>query len=174
MNIEIERKFLLRNEGWRDEAVGVERLRDGLVGESGGGKVRVRLGETRASLAVKTASVGLARWEFEYCIPPSDAEMMLATMCGDMVVEKLRYRVMHAGFEWAVDLYEKRLAGIAIAEIELDHPDQNVPLPPWVGREVTADQRFHKRNMARLSLASDAPLTVARLLALPVREPAPA
>lgn len=170
MNIEIERKFLLRNEGWRDEALGVERLRDGLVSESGGGKVRVRLGERQASLAVKTNSVGLARWEFEYCIPPADAEMMLATMCGDMVVEKLRYRVVHAGFEWAVDLYEKRLAGIAIAEIELAHADQRVPLPPWVGREVTTDERFRKRNMARLSLASEAPLTVAHLLALPVRE----
>ena len=170
MHIEIERKFLLKTDGWRDETVGVERLRDGLISDRGNSKVRVRLADSYASLAIKNPVSGLARHEFEYHIPRSDAEMMLATICGDMVVEKLRYRVFHEGFEWSVDIYEKRLAGIAIAEIELDHEDQEFLLPPWVGREVTDDERFHKRNMTRLSLAAEAPLTVEQLLKLPLHE----
>jgi len=174
MKIEIERKFLLRSDDWRNETVDVERLRDGLVGEFDGGKIRVRLGESRASLTVKSPGAGLARREFEYGIPPADAEVMLATLCGNMVVEKLRHRVIHAGFEWTVDLYQRRLAGIAIAEIELDHLEQSFPLPPWVGREVTADARFHKRNMMRLSLAGAGPLTVEQLLEMPHHEPLPA
>ncbi|MGP0106050.1 CYTH domain-containing protein [Rhodoblastus sp.] len=156
MNIEIERKFLLRNDGWRDEVVGVERLRDGLLGEFDSGKIRVRLAESAASLAIKSPGSGLARREFEYPIPRADAEFLLATISGELIVEKLRYRVFHGGFEWSVDVYEKQLAGIALAEIELDRADREFPLPGWVGREVTDDPRFHKRNMMRSALASAA------------------
>lgn len=170
MNIEIERKFLLRNNEWRDEVISVERLRDGLIGEFDTGKIRVRLGESGASLAIKSPASGLARREFEYHIPRADAEFLLATIGGDLIVEKLRYRVFHLGFEWSVDIYEKQLAGIALAEIELDRADRQFPLPPWVGREVTDDARFHKRNMMKLALAAAAPLTIERLLGLSVPE----
>jgi adenylate cyclase len=164
MKIEIERKFLIRDNGWRDEVVSVERLRDGLVGLFDGGKIRVRLGDSHASLAIKAPASGLARREFEYSIPRADAEFLLATISGDLTVEKLRYRVFHLGFEWSVDIYEKQLAGVALAEIELDRADRGFPLPPWIGREVTDDPRFHKRNMMRLATASAAPLTIERLL----------
>jgi CYTH domain-containing protein len=164
MHFEIERKFLLLNDSWRKEALSVERLRDGLVAESGCGKVRVRLAESFASLTVKSPASGLSRYELEVPIPRADAELMLATMCGDMVVQKLRHRLVHAGFEWSIDVYEKRLAGIALAEVELDHERQHVPLPPWVGREVTGDPRFHKRSMMRASLARAAPLTMEQIL----------
>jgi CYTH domain-containing protein len=167
MNIEIERKFLLRNDSWHDETVSVERLRDGLIDEFVGGKVRVRLTDSYASLAIKSFAGGLARREFEYHIPRADAELMLATMCGRMIAEKLRHRVIHAGFEWSVDVYEKQLAGIALAEIELDHEDQDFPFPPWIGTEVTADSRFHKRAMLKMALHSAAPLTIDHLLRLP-------
>jgi CYTH domain-containing protein len=168
MNFEIERKFLLQSDGWRDEAVSAERLRDGLISEFGGGKVRVRLAESYASLTVKSTVSALARREFEYRIPKPDAELMLKTLCGDMVVEKTRHRVVHAGVEWSVDIYEKRLAGIAIAEVELDREDQLLSLPPWVGREVTGDARFHKLTMMRMSLTAPAPLTEEQLCRLPV------
>ncbi len=170
MKFEIERKFLLRNDGWRDEVISVERLRDGLVGTFDGGKIRVRLAESQASLAIKSPASGLARREFEYRIPRSDAEFLLAAMSGDLIVEKLRYRVFHVGFEWSVDIYEKQLAGIALAEIELDRADREFPLPPWAGREVTDDPRFHKRNMMMLARASAAPLTIEQLLGISVPE----
>jgi CYTH domain-containing protein len=168
MNIEIERKFLLRNDSWRDETVSVERFRDGLIDEFNGGKIRVRLADSYASLAIKSFTAGLARHEFEYHIPRTDAEFMLATMCGNMIAEKLRHRVIHAGFEWSVDVYEKKLGGIALAEIELDHEDQSFPAPPWAGMEVTADSRFHKRTMLRLAQLSAAPLTIDYLMGLPI------
>jgi len=171
MKNEIERKFLLRNEGWRAEAVGVERIRDGLIGLFGGGKVRVRLADSFASVTIKSDYDGLSRREFEYSIPQGDAELMLGTMCGDFIFEKSRHCVMHAGFEWSVDIYTGRLEGAALAEIELDREDQDFPLPPWIGQEVSGDWRFRKRNMFRLAQASPAPLTVEYLLGLPSAEP---
>ncbi len=167
MKIEIERKFLVLNEGWRAETVGVERLRDGLLGESDSGKIRVRLADSYATLAVKSDYSGLARREFEYHIPRLDAEFMLATLCGDFTVEKLRHRVIHAGCEWSVDVYEKKLASIVIAEIELEREDQKFPVPPWLGREVSGDPRFHKRAMIRRAQASSVVLTIDDLGGLP-------
>ncbi len=170
MKFEIERKFLLRDNGWRDEVISVERLRDGLIGTFGGGKIRVRLADSHASLAIKSPASGLTRREFEYRIPRTDAEFLLTTMSGDQIFEKLRYCVFHLGFEWSVDIYKKQLAGIALAEIELDRADREFPLPPWVGREVTDDPRFRKRSMMKLALASAAPLTIEQLLGASVPE----
>jgi adenylate cyclase len=171
MKIEIERKFLLRNDLWRDEIISVERLRDTVIGEFDGGKIRVRLAESYASLAIKSPAAGLSRREFEYHIPRAEVELLMATIGAAPIVEKLRYRVFHIGFEWSVDVYEKQLAGIRLAEIELDREDQAFPLPPWVGREVTGDPRFRKKNMAKLALSSAAPLTVEKLLGLSAPEP---
>ena len=69
MPVEIERKFLVANDGWRSAICDSEKLRDGLIGEFDGYKVRVRLGENRASIAVKGPRFGSRRTEFEYEIP---------------------------------------------------------------------------------------------------------
>ena len=90
MPVEIERKFLVANDGWRSAICDSEKLRDGLIGEFEGCKVRVRLGGNRASIAVKGPRFGSRRTEFEYEIPKADAEAMLNTVCGEPCVEKTR------------------------------------------------------------------------------------
>ena len=164
MPVEIERKFLVANDGWRSAICDSEKLRDGLIGEFDGCKVRVRLGENRASIAVKGPRFGSRRTEFEYEIPKADAEAMLNTLCGERCVEKTRHSVHHAGFIWAVDVYEGQLAGIVLAEIELADEKQAFEKPDWVGTEITNDPRFHKRALFRLCTDAGRPLTVAELL----------
>jgi len=164
MPVEIERKFLVANDGWRSAISDSEKLRDGLVGEFEGYKVRVRLGENRASIAVKGPRFGSRRTEFEYEIPKADAVAMLNTVCGERCVEKTRHSVPHAGFIWAVDVYEGQLAGIVLAEIELSDEKQAFEKPDWLGTEITNDPRFHKRALFRLCTDAGRPLTVAELL----------
>ena len=81
MALEIERKFLLANDEWKRQVIKSERLRDGLIGRFGEGKVRVRLTETNAWLTIKGPREGISRPEFEYEIPRGDAERMLRTLC---------------------------------------------------------------------------------------------
>ena len=164
MPVEIERKFLVANDGWRSAVIDSEKLRDGLVGEFDGCKVRVRLSENRASITVKGPRSGPRRTEFEYEIPKTDAEAMLHTVCGERRVEKTRHRVPYAGFTWAVDVYEGNLAGIVVAEIELADEEQAFEKPDWVGTEITNDPRFSKRELFRLCTDAGRPLTVAELL----------
>ena len=168
MKIEIERKFLIANDGWRSGVVAVEELQDGLVGEFDGGKLRVRLAEARATLTIKTPRIGIRRTEFEYEIARPDAEAMLLLLCDDRIIQKTRYHVVHCGFAWSVDVYKNDLSGIALAEIELEYEDQPFPMPDWVGREVSEDPRFRKRTIHRLSRDNTRPLSIADLLALPL------
>jgi CYTH domain-containing protein len=167
MPVEIERKFLVANEGWRTLVIERETLRDGLIGDFDGCKVRVRVGEQKASIAVKGPRNGSRRTEFEYEIPKTDAETMLVLVCGERHVEKIRHKLSHAGNTWIVDVYEGRLAGITVAEIELADEGQVFEKPDWIGTEITDDPRFRKRVLFRLCADAGHPLTVAELLALP-------
>ncbi len=147
MPLEIERKFLLSNDGWRSLVRDSETLRDGLLTASPSGKVRVRTYRDRATLALKSATHGLVRSEYEYVIPTVDAEEMLARHCGNNVLEKIRHYIDFQGFTWEVDEYRGLLSGVIIAEIELDSVDVDLPLPPWVGAEITGDPTYKKLNM---------------------------
>lgn len=147
MNFEIERKFLVANDRWRDFVSHSEKLRDGLIARFGEGKVRVRIAGGKALITVKGPRTGLRRAEFEYEIPTSDAEEMLRTFCDGPLLEKTRYFVRHDSLTWHIDVHEGALDGFVIAEVELEHEDQPFTRPEWVGREVTGDPRYKKANI---------------------------
>jgi CYTH domain-containing protein len=149
MPIEIERKFLVADEGWKQSVVKTSRIRDGLVASENGRKVRVRILEDGATLAIKGRRRGLGRREYEYKIPTLEAEEILRTMCDGRHLEKVRHYVPHAGVMWEVDVYEGILEGIVVAEVELDREDRQFELPNWVGEEVTGDERYSKASMER-------------------------
>jgi CYTH domain-containing protein len=148
--VEIERKFLVSNDGWRSAAVASRRLRDGLIARFDSGKVRVRLEPSRAWLTVKGPKTGHSRQEFEYQIPYADADQMLRTLCSGPIIEKTRYVVPHHNVIWEVDVHEGALKGLVLAEVELEHEGQELALPSWIGREVTDDPRYRKAALLNL------------------------
>ncbi|GJD48644.1 Inorganic triphosphatase [Methylobacterium crusticola] len=164
MRFEVERKFLIANDGWRAAVAGSRRLRDGLIGQFEGGKVRVRLDEERAWLAVKGVRVGLGRPEFEYEIPRADGQAMLAGVCRGCVIEKVRHCVPHAGLVWTVDVFEGDLAGLVLAEVELEREEQPLALPDWAGAEVSGDLRFRQTTLLQLRAALGRPLRLADIV----------
>jgi adenylate cyclase len=131
--LEIERKFLVSHDGWRRFVVRRIQIRDGIVMRSDRGKTRVRITDDMATIALKSAKIGLTRVEFEYPIPVVDAEEMLRIMCGDHILRKVRHIVACEGAVWQIDVYDGILNGIVIAEIELQREDQVLNLPDWVG-----------------------------------------
>ena len=145
MPLEIERKFIVKHGGWKSSCTHSIRIRDGLIASSSGRKVRVRIADDRATIAVKGREHGFTRAEYEYDIPISDAEEMLR-MTDDLLV-KVRHVVSYAGSLWQVDAYDGLLSGIVIAEIELRHEKQEFELPDWAGEEITDDPRYKKAAM---------------------------
>ena len=146
MPLEIERKYLVKHDGWKSHCVRSVRIRDGLLASYNGCKVRVRISDSSATLAVKGPEVGISRSEFEYAIPLLDAEEMLR-LCGERHLEKIRYFVPNAGSTWEINAYAGILSGVVIAEIELESENQLFEFPDWVGKEVTHDPKYQKFNL---------------------------
>lgn len=144
--LEIERKFLVVNDRWRDHVSVKQELKDGFLSRDADKKVRVRSFGDRATLTVKSRAAGMRRDEFEYEIPVADAESMLG-LCDEMVVERTRHLVPWLGHTWEVDVFHGVLEGIVIAEIELASETTLFERPSWVGAEVTSDPRFKKINL---------------------------
>ncbi len=105
----------------------------------------MRLSQDAAWITLKGPRVGLRRAEFEYEIPRDEAEEMLRTLCTGPIVEKTRYYVAAGSLIWMVDVHEGDLTGIVFAEVELECETQPLPLPTWIGREVTGDPRYRKK-----------------------------
>src|SRR6516164_9022105 len=95
MPLEIERKFLLANDGWKRWVTRRIHIRDGLIASNNGNKARVRIANANATITVKSRRSGSMRTEFEYAIPYSDAVEILRPMCDGHVLEKIRYLVPH-------------------------------------------------------------------------------
>ena len=150
--VEIERKFLVANDEWRQSAVRSVSIRDGLIAVYKDRKVRVRISGDIATIAIKGPRTGNVRPEFEYEIPIADAERMLSTLCQDDTLEKQRFFVEDAGATWQVDVYGGILQGVVIAEIELKQENQELILPRWIGKEVTGDSFYKKVNMRARAL----------------------
>jgi adenylate cyclase len=148
MGIEIERKFLVVGKDWKDGADG-RRLRQGYLSLDKERTVRVRVAGEAAWLTVKGPTTGFARREFEYAIPPADAHQLLDGLCLRPIIEKTRYELRHAGHRWEVDEFEGANAGLVVAEIELERPDEPFARPPWLGREVSDDPRYFNASLVR-------------------------
>ena len=145
MATEIERKFLVTGTQWR-QAPGV-RICQGYLNRDKERTVRVRIAGDNAWLTIKGVSRGAARLEFEYAIPPAEAEQLLA-LCDGPVVQKIRHTLPYKGFTWEVDEFLEENAGLVVAEIELLAEDQPFERPAWLGREVTDDPRYFNANLA--------------------------
>ncbi len=143
MATEIERKFLVRNDDWRQAAVGGLRFRQGYLAPGSRCSVRVRRTDEDAWLTLKSATSGVERMEFEYPIPPAEADAILEQWAVGALIEKVRYRVPMEDHVFEIDCFEGANAGLIVAEVELGHADEAFPRPAWLGGEVSEHARYY-------------------------------
>jgi len=146
MGVEIERKFLVHGDGWRDGTAGT-RYQQGYLAVNPNCSVRVRLGGDQAWLTIKGARAGLSREEFEYALPTADAEALLR-LCLPGVIAKTRYVVAYGRHRWEIDEFHGDNEGLLLAEIELDHEDEAFDRPAWLGKEVSDDIRYYNASLS--------------------------
>ncbi len=145
MGLEIEHKFLVRNDSWR--TVEGTPYRQGYLNSNLHRVVRVRTMGEQAVLTVKGLNTGAVRTEFEYEIPLDDANAILDNLCERPLIEKTRYKVEFAGHTWEVDEFFGDNAGLVVAELELQSVDEAFEKPDWLGEEVTDDPRYFNSNL---------------------------
>jgi adenylate cyclase len=147
MAVEIERKFLVKNDGWRTSSKGTQ-LKQGYLFESREKSVRIRIAEDVAFLTIKSKTEGIRRKEYEYAIPVADAKEMMDSLCDERIIEKIRYRIMHANHLWEIDEFLGKNKGLVLAEIELKLENESFDPPEWLGQEVSTDPNFYNSRLA--------------------------
>lgn len=148
MGIEIERKFLVKGDGWKILGDRVS-IRQGYLSSHPDRIVRVRIQGNLAILTIKGRTKNFTRNEWEYPIPLEDAQHFLLDLCERPIIEKIRHRISYEGMLWEVDEFLGKNIGLVVAEIELLKEDQVFAKPDWVGDEVTHDSRYANANLLR-------------------------
>jgi adenylate cyclase len=147
MPVEIERKFLVVSDGWRQSVAG-QRFCQGYLAGGHDVTVRIRRAGPKAYVTIKGKAIGPARPEYEYEIPVDEAEELLQGLCRRPLIEKIRHEVGHVGHLWHVDEFRGSNTGLVLAEVELHHAEEAFVRPPWVGEEVTFDPRYRNSALA--------------------------
>lgn len=154
MGIEIERKFLLRDDAWRAHLSRSQRMAQAYINDPAAlregrerASVRVRIAGAQAWLNFKARVIGPSRQEFEYAIPLGDAQALLA-LCAGGRIAKTRHYVEHDGLTFEIDEFEGDNAGLVVAEVELPDADFAFAHPDWLGLDVTDQPRYYNSALA--------------------------
>jgi adenylate cyclase len=148
MALEIERKFLVSSNDWRDQVSSRVLMRQGYLSAGSRCSIRARITDDKAWLNLKAKRSGMTRLEYEYPIPRSDADEILRELCDGPLIEKYRHEIILGPHVWEIDEFMGDNAGLIVAEIELGSEQEPFDRPHWLGREVTNDERYYNFNLA--------------------------
>jgi len=143
MSIEIERKFLINDDAWQKDVFKIEEILQGYLANTELASIRVRLSEDKATLNIKSMTLGVTRTEYEYPIPLIDARSLLDNMCMRPLIEKTRHYIKCGSHTWEIDVFEGDNTGLVVAELELNYKDEHFDRPDWLGQEVSNDPRYY-------------------------------
>lgn len=143
MAIEIERKFLLKSDAWKDAAINEAEYTQGYLLGSKHASVRVRIQGDKAFINIKSATIDITRQEYEYEIPLDEAREVLESLCEQPLISKIRYHVPYKNHMWEIDVFKGDNNGLVVAEIELSDTDEVFEKPDWLGKEVSDDKRYY-------------------------------
>ena len=148
--MEIERKFLVKNNSFVEGAMRKRRIVQGYICSEPERSVRIRICEEEAFLTIKGATNGRgwSRYEFEQQVPMNDANELIK-LCGPGMIDKTRYEVKTGGHTWDIDVFHGENEGLVVAEIELASEDESFETPDWVGREVSGKLEYYNMMLVK-------------------------
>lgn len=156
MAVEVERKFLVLGEQWRELVVSSQDLQQGYLAASATCLVRVRAADDAGWLTIKGATPvpgegqALVRSEYEWSIPAEEARSLLGELTLSRVA-KTRHFLSCGPGEWTVDEFVADNAGLVLLEIEGQQAAglAQAQLPDWVGEDVSADGRYSNAYLSQ-------------------------
>lgn len=148
--IEIERKFLVTSDAFKNEAFAKNTIAQGYLNTNPERTVRVRIKGEKAFLTIKGKGneSGLSRFEWEKEIPVDEAQQLLQ-LCEKGTIEKMRFEVKRGKHVFEIDEFYGNNNGLIIAEIELTSEEELFEKPVWLGEEVTNDNRFYNAYLSQ-------------------------
>ncbi len=148
--IEIERKFLVKNDSFKQVAYAKHEIAQGYLNSNPERSVRVRIKNNNGFITVKGISneLGMSRFEWEKEIPIDEAKLLLK-LCEKGRIFKTRYEVLNGEFTFEIDVFHEQNEGLIIAEIELKTEMDVFIKPNWLGEEVTNEKKYYNSNICK-------------------------
>ena len=148
--IEIERKFLVKSEGFKTDAFKKTRICQGFLNTDKERTVRVRVKGNLGFITVKgkSSADGLSRFEWEKEIELDEAETLLK-LCEPTIIDKMRYEIKMGPHIFEVDEFYGDNQGLIVAEVELESSNAVFDKPTWLGKEVTGDIKYYNSLLSK-------------------------
>jgi CYTH domain-containing protein len=152
MGLEIERKFLVKNNDFKKEFYQKKQLKQGYLNSDKNRTVRVRISDNNAFLTIKgkSNSTGTTRFEWEKEIDKTEAEQLFF-LCEPSIIDKTRFYVKSENHIFEVDEFYGDNEDLIVAEIELSSENDSFKKPLWLGEEVTGDKRYYNSSLSKIS-----------------------
>jgi CYTH domain-containing protein len=147
---EIERKFLVKNTLFINNATKQYRIVQAYINSNPERTVRVRIKNDKAYLTIKGIGnlSGTTRLEWEKEILLSEAEVLLS-ICEEGIIDKIRYEIPFGNYTYEVDVFANKNQGLIVAEIELKTENDVFEKPSWLGKEVTGDNKYYNAYLSK-------------------------
>lgn len=151
MGVEIERKFLVKNNDFKKESYHKKNIQQGFLNSDKNRVVRIRIADDEAFISVKGKpnALGTTRFEWEKEIKKEDAEKLLL-FCEPTLIEKTRYHVKKGNHVFEIDAFLGDNNGLIVAEIELNSENEIFEKPSWLGKEVTGIVKYHNSSLSKI------------------------
>ena len=149
--IEIERKFLVKTNEFKNLATSSVSIKQAYLSKDPHRTVRIRIKDKQAFLTIKgiSSTSGMSRFEWEKELTLEEGEMLFQLALPTVIV-KTRYIVPQGALSFEVDVFEGDHQGLILAEIELPSESTSIVLPPWIGKEVTGNQRYYNSYLSSI------------------------
>ena len=147
MAFEIERRFLIKNDNWRQFITKQILIEQGyLSNHLDDWIIRIRFNGDNFKIALKKHIRSFTNFEFEYLIPNSDGEKILSNLT--RTIKKERFLLDIEKKNWIIDCFQAENFPLEIAEIELSNEEEDLMLPSFISKEITGLTHYSNFNLA--------------------------
>ena len=147
MALEIERRFLIKNDNWKKFINKKIYIEQGYLSKSiDGWIIRIRLTDKNSKITLKKHIKNFTNFEFEYSIPRRDAETIMSNLAN--TIKKDRYFLEIEKKSWIIDCFKENNYPLEIAEIELSNEEEDLILPSFISKEITGLTHYSNFNLA--------------------------
>ena len=147
MALEIERRFLIKNDNWKEFINKKIYIEQGYLSKSVDGWItRVRLIGKNSKITLKKHIKGFTNFEFEYSIPRSDAETIMSNLSN--TIKKDRYFLEIEKKSWIIDCFKANNYPLEIAEIELSNEEEDLFFPSFISKDITGLTHYSNFSLA--------------------------
>ena len=141
MALEIERRFLIKNDEWKKFIISKTFIEQGYLSSNlDSWIIRIRFNGENFKIALKKHIKNFTNYEYEYLIPNHDGEKIMATLPN--ILKKERFFLEIDQKNWIIDCFKDKNSPLKIAEIELTEEKEEIILPSFLSKEITSLKVF--------------------------------